>query len=134
VFVPYAVDNVYSVYERGGDLNTLREAPFFRRIRAWQDETGFARPACEVRNWLCPCPIRDDFDYLRRAAIETSARPINQAAADALKDPEYFARMEECAREYERLSARVWNEEFSERARGADAVGASQKHRCPLDS
>lgn len=112
VFVPYAVDNVYSVYERGGDLNTLREAPFFRKIRAWQDERGFARPAEEVRNWLCPCPIRDDFDFLRREALETGARPINKAAADALNDPGYRARMAEYAREYERLSSHLWEKEF----------------------
>jgi MoaA/NifB/PqqE/SkfB family radical SAM enzyme len=113
VFVPYAVDNIYSLYERGSDLNTLREAPFFRKIRTWQDEHGFARPAEEVRNWLCPCPIRDDFDYLRRAALETGARPVNEAAADALNDPEYRARLAEYAREYERLSSPLWEKEFA---------------------
>jgi MoaA/NifB/PqqE/SkfB family radical SAM enzyme len=118
VFVPYAVDNIYSVYERGDDLNTLREAPFFRKIRAWQDEAGFARSADKVRNWLCPCPIRDDFDYLRRAALETNARPINEAAADALKNPAFCKSMSECAGEYERLSSRLWEEEFAERPEG----------------
>ena len=118
VFVPYAVDNIYSVYERGDDLNTLRETPFFRKIRTWQDESGFARPADKVRNWLCPCPIRDDFDYLRRAALETAARPVNEPAADALKNPAFCKSMSECAREYERLSSRLWEEEFAERPKG----------------
>ncbi len=115
VFVPYAVDNVYSLYERGESLEALRNAPFFRRIRAWQDEYGFERPAAEVRNWLCPCPIRDDFAFLREAAIETKARPINEAAARALDDPGYQERMTAYAAKYRELADRVWKREFAER-------------------
>ena len=113
--MPYAVDNVYSLYERGENLETLRNAPFFRRIRAWQDEYGFERPAAEVRNWLCPCPIRDDFSFLREAAIETKARPINDAAARALDDPGYQERMTAYAAKYRELADRVWKREFAER-------------------
>ncbi len=115
VFVPYAVDNVYSLYERGESLEALRNAPFFRRIRAWQDEYGFERSAAEVRNWLCPCPIRDDFAFLREAAIETKARPINEAAARALDDPDYQKRMAAYAAQYRELADRVWEREFAER-------------------
>ena len=114
VFVPYAIDNIYSVYERGDNLETLRDAPFFRKIRSWQDEYGFARPAGEVRNWLCPCPIRDDFAYLREAVLETKARPINEAAAQALEDPGFRKWMVEYAGEYRRLSEPVWGGEFAE--------------------
>jgi MoaA/NifB/PqqE/SkfB family radical SAM enzyme len=115
VFVPYAVDNVYSLYERGESLEALRNAPFFRRIRAWQNEYGFGRPAAEVCNWLCPCPIRDDFAFLREAAIETKARPINEAAARALDDPDYQKRMAAYAAKYRELADRVWEREFEER-------------------
>lgn len=114
VFVPYAADNIYSVYERGGDLNTVLDAPFFRAIRAWQDEYGFARPAAEVQNWLRPCPIRDHFDDLRRTALETNARPINRAAAEALESRVYSGRMTECADGYRRLSAPLWESDFAE--------------------
>lgn len=114
VFVPYAVDNIYAVFERGGDLNTLLEAPFFRRIRDWQDTYGFTQPAEKVQNWLLPCPIRDDFEYLRKAALETNARPINKAAADALRDPGFCRHMTESAERYGRLSGRVWDREFAE--------------------
>ncbi|MDD4856821.1 MAG: radical SAM protein [Candidatus Krumholzibacteria bacterium] len=116
VFVPYAVDNIYSVYERGDDLNALREAPFFRKIRAWQDEYGFKQSADKVQNWLCPCPIRDDFDRLRDAALETNARPINEAAADALVNPDFRRRMAACAGEFKKMSAPVWEMEFSDSA------------------
>jgi MoaA/NifB/PqqE/SkfB family radical SAM enzyme len=114
VFVPYAADNIYSVYERGGNLNTLQDAPLFRNIQAWQDEYGFKQPAEGVRNWLCPCPIRDHFGYLRQAVIDTNARPINEAAADALNDPEFHRVMVEYAEKYEQLSAHVWDERFAE--------------------
>ncbi|UCF04853.1 MAG: radical SAM protein [bacterium] len=114
VFVPYAVDNIYSVYERGDDLNTLRETPFFRKIRAWQDGFGFKQPAEKVLNWFCPCPIRDHFGYLRRAALETKARPINKAAADALTDPDYQRIMIEYADKYAELSTPIWEEDFAE--------------------
>jgi len=114
VFVPYAVDNIYSVFERGDNLNTLLDAPFFRRIRAWQDEFGFAQPAEKVQNWLCPCPIRDHFDQLRDAALETNARPINEAAAHALKDPSFSRHMVESAKKYQRLSTQMWEEELAE--------------------
>jgi MoaA/NifB/PqqE/SkfB family radical SAM enzyme len=116
VFVPYAVDNIHSLFERGDNLDTLLETPFFRRIRAWQDEFGFAQPAGDVRNWLHPCPIRDDFEYLRRAAIETDARPINEAAAEALRNPDFRRRMAESAGEYACMSDRVWDREFAEPA------------------
>ena len=114
VFVPYAVDNIYSVYERGDNLNTLLETPFFRKIRAWQDEFGFLQPAAKIRNWLRPCPIRDHFESLRQAALDTNARPINEAAADALKEPSFCERMVECAEKYGRLSTPVWEKEFAD--------------------
>jgi MoaA/NifB/PqqE/SkfB family radical SAM enzyme len=126
VFVPYAVDNIHDVFARGGDLDTLREAPFFRKIRAWQDEYGFARPAEEVRNWLCPCPIRDDFDFLRGAALETNARPVNEAAAAALDDPGFGERMASYARGYAQLSAPLWEREFAGRRRGSASRGAGE--------
>jgi MoaA/NifB/PqqE/SkfB family radical SAM enzyme len=114
VFVPYAVDNIRDVYERGGDLNTLRDAPFFRKIRDWQDELGFKQPAEKVCNWLRPCPMRDHFDVVRRAARETGARPINEAAAEALNDPDYIRTMVDYAERYAELSDPVWEERFAE--------------------
>ncbi len=114
VFIPYAVDNIYSVYERGGDLNTALDAPCFRKIRAWQDEYGFARSAGEVRNWLRPCPIRDDFEELRRIVLESGARPVNDAAAGALEDREYRRIMADYAARYARLSDDQWRRELAD--------------------
>ena len=115
VFVPYAADNIYDVYARGDDLSSLLKTPFFRKIHDWQYEYGFGRPAEEVGNWLCPCPIRDHFDDLRTAAVSTGARPINEAAAEALEDPGYHRVMTEYAEEYRKLSDPVWQDEFEEK-------------------
>ncbi|RJR31076.1 MAG: radical SAM protein [Candidatus Latescibacterota bacterium] len=115
VFIPYAAGNIYSVYERGGNLDSLLETAFFRKLRAWQDEYGYARPPENVGNWLCPCPIRDNFDFLRRTAVETDARPVNAAAARALADPVHCARMSDFAGRYRRISAQLWDEEFAGR-------------------
>ena len=114
VFVPYAVDNIYSIYERGGNLDTVQEAPFFKKIQAWQNDYGFRQEAEHVQNWLCPCPMRDHFNTLRRAAIDTGARPINEAAAGALSDPEYRQAMEASARRYRELSASTWEDQFAD--------------------
>jgi MoaA/NifB/PqqE/SkfB family radical SAM enzyme len=114
VFVPYAVDNINDVYARGDDLDSLRESPFFRKIQKWQDAYGFRRPAEKTQSWLCPCPIRDHFGFLQRAALETNAKPINSAAAEALSDPEYHRIMVEYAKEFEKLSAPLWREQFAE--------------------
>ena len=64
--------------------------------------------------WLCPCPMRDHFSTLRRTAIETGARPINEAAADALNNPEYQQVMEAYADRYKELSTPVWDEQFAD--------------------
>lgn len=117
VFIPFAVDNIHDVYERGGTLETVRQAPFFRKIREWQDEVGYKRPAKEAANWLLPCPMRDHFDVLRRAAVETGARPMNEAAAQALADPAYGREMLRVAAAYEALSEPVWRNELAESPR-----------------
>jgi hypothetical protein len=68
----------------------------------------------KVQNWLRPCPIRDDFEYLRKAALETNARPTNRAAADALRDTDFRRQMVENAERYGCMSVRVWEREFAE--------------------
>jgi MoaA/NifB/PqqE/SkfB family radical SAM enzyme len=115
VFVPYAVDNIYSIYDRGGNLESIQEAPFFKRIQSWQDEYGFKQSAEGVHNWLCPCPMRDHFSTLRQAALETGARPLNRAAADALSNPGYQRALEAYADRYKQMSAPVWDDQFAER-------------------
>lgn len=111
-FVPYSTDNINEVYARGGDLNDVLDSPFFDRIRDWQDDYGFQQPADSVENWLCPCVIRDHFDVLKDAVLESGARPINDEAGIALEDPDYGRRMKEYGKRIRELTEPMWAEEY----------------------
>jgi len=125
VFVPYAVDNIYRLYERGGTISDILAAPFFQRIRQWQDDYGYRRPAAEVDNWLCPCAIRDHFDMLHRAAVETGARPISPEAAAALADPGFYEGLTGYARAVDAMTRPIWEAEYAEQAAPEAARAAS---------
>jgi hypothetical protein len=113
VFVPYAAANIHDVYAAGGNLDTVLEPPFFRRIREWQDRYGFRAPAHEAGNWLRPCPMRDHFEVVRSAALATGARPLNEAASAALADRSYGDCMADFAERYAGLCEGIWEREFS---------------------
>jgi MoaA/NifB/PqqE/SkfB family radical SAM enzyme len=111
-FVPYSTDNIYTIYSRGGDLNTALDSPLFRKIRSWQDEYGFARPACDVDNWLCPCVIRDHHEVLRQAVAESGAEPVNREAAVALQDDDYNRRLDRYGEQIKQLMDAIWKRDF----------------------
>lgn len=118
-FVPYSTHNIYDVFRSGGNLNTILHSPFFSRIRQWQDNYGYAKPAEGTGNWLCPCVIRDNFDVLLKAVQDTHARPIDEEAAAALSDPEYHAGMIAYGNEYNSLTETVWAERYLSGSREA---------------
>jgi len=111
-FVPYSVGNIYDVFRTGGNLNTIFQSEFFRRIRQWQNDYGYGQPAEKIDNWLCPCVIRDHFDVLFKAVKDTQAKPIDKEAADALADPGYRSGMIAYGNNYSRLSDKVWSEHY----------------------
>jgi len=114
VFVPYAVANIREVYARGGNLNDVLQAPLMVRIREWQNEYGYAQPAEQVHNWLCPCVVRDHFDVLHKAVLETGARPTTEGAAAAIHDPEFYRGMINYDRALEELTAPIWSRDYAE--------------------
>ena len=114
VFAPYAADNVHDLYARGDDLDAAIQSPFFRRIRKWQSDYGYDKPAHLIDNWLCPCPIRDHFDKFAEAVKQCSARPITEEAGQAVEDPEYYEGMVAYGKEMRRLTDPVWREKYSQ--------------------
>jgi MoaA/NifB/PqqE/SkfB family radical SAM enzyme len=126
-FVPYSTHNINEIYANGGHLNDLLDSPFFERIRTWQDGYGFRRSPASVDNWLCPCVIRDHFEVLKAAVEETGARPINEEAAIALKDPEYERRMKEYGRRIKELTDPIWEEEYLSYG-GGNGDGSDEVH------
>jgi len=112
-FVPYATDNIYTIYANGGTVTTALDSPLFRRIRAWQDRYGYTEPAERTGNWLCPCVIRDHFDVLREAVSCSNARPINEQAAAAMRDPAYCEGMVSYGRRIKKLTDPIWAQEYA---------------------
>jgi len=112
VFFPYSVHNIVEVYRSGGDLNTVLNAPFFKAIRAWQERYGFRKPAHEVGNRIAPCVIRDHHGIAREAVDRFDARPIDEAAGEALKDEEYFEGMVAYGEAVDRATRDIWENEY----------------------
>lgn len=122
-FVPYSTDNIHRIYRDGGDLNTAFDSPLFARIREWQDNYGFTQPGDRVSNWLCPCVIRDHFGVLKDAVMQSDARPINEPAAEALSDPDYWRGMVEYGKSIRRITDPIWEGEY---ANGQGCAGKEQ--------
>lgn len=114
VFIPYAVDNIKSVFARGENLNDILKTPLFKKIREWQDQYGFKRPAAQVHNWLCPCVMRDHFAFLKQNLMETKAQPINPEAAAALADVNYDQGMAKYDKDIERLTDPIWKTKYAD--------------------
>ncbi|MCD6415354.1 MAG: radical SAM protein [Planctomycetes bacterium] len=111
-FVPYATDNIYTIYANGGSVNTALDSPLFKQIRAWQDQYGYAEPGERTQNWLCPCVIRDHFQLLKEAVCDTRAKPINEEAAIALRDGDYCRGMAHYGQELKQLADPIWAEQY----------------------
>lgn len=112
VFTPYAAGNINHIYAAGGDLNTAIESPFFQKIRKWQKEYGFQKPAKDTGNWLCPCAIRDHFDVFAQTVTSCGGRPINAEAAQAINDPRYHQAMIDYGSKMANLTDEIWASEY----------------------
>ena len=107
VFVPFSPVNVNEIYSEGGNLNTIYDAPFFRRIRNWQKN--------EVDdNLLMPCLIRDHHKDLRQFIQEYEPDAIDSNAELTLVDPDYATAMDQYAEDYRSLSDPVWESAYLE--------------------
>ncbi len=111
-FIPYSTHNIFDVFGNGGNLDTILNSPFFKRIRQWQDEYGYAQSAENTGNWLCPCVGRDHFEVLLKTVQDTQAKPIDKEAVDALADTEYHNGMIDYGNNYDQLSRKVWQEHY----------------------
>jgi len=90
VFVPYSPVNINDAYRQGKKLDDILDEPFFRAIRQWQHAYGFLATKPEDHgNWLMPCIIRDHHADFRRILEMTEPDPEDEAALQALLDPNY---------------------------------------------
>jgi len=112
VFVPYSADNIVQIYESGGTLNDALNSPFFKAIRAWQDDYGYNKPPEEHGNWIRPCFIRDHHDIFLETVKKNNARPIDKDSMNALHDRNYHRGLVKYDEEMEKLSGDLWREHY----------------------
>ena len=111
-FIPYAAGSIHDVYARGGNLNDVLDAPFFKYIRRWQDAYGYVAHAQSPDNWLAPCIVRDHFGCLCASARLAHARPVDAAAAAALDDARFAAGMADYGKSYRGLVDPLWRSTY----------------------
>jgi MoaA/NifB/PqqE/SkfB family radical SAM enzyme len=112
VFLPYSTHNIIEVYKNGGDLNTVLFSPFFEAVRKWQKEYSYLKQAPYVGNQIRPCPIRDHYRVMHRLIQEMKAKPINEEAANALKDKDYYEKLSTYGDAVGRLTEPIWKKEY----------------------
>ncbi|RKX79618.1 MAG: radical SAM protein [Spirochaetes bacterium] len=122
VFFPYHVANIKEVYESGGDLTTVLMSGYFKKIRDWQDK--YLNKHGKVGNLFAPCPIRDHHEVAYETIIEFNAKPMDDDAAQAIKDEEYHKKMYEYNAKTNRLLGRIWEREVYA---GGDGNGDKRK-------
>ncbi len=114
VFVPYSAGNVRDVYERGGTLNDIWEAPLLHTIRRWQESYGQnGHPGSPHGNWLRPCPFRDHHRLFRKWVMAHTPTPEEQVAGDILEDEEFQNELARMADDFRQLSDPIWQREYS---------------------
>jgi MoaA/NifB/PqqE/SkfB family radical SAM enzyme len=127
-FVPYGTDNIHTIYQKGGTINTALASPFLKCIRDWQEQYGYAQPAEAVDNWLCPCVFRDHSEIIRKAIESTGAQPINSEAALALQDDAYWQGLALYGKEIMDLTKPIWAEQYVNKAPGSNVQYSSPEH------
>ena len=114
VFNPYKVGNIVEIYKQGGNLNTVLFSSFFKEIREWQEEYALKGPAHQMGNIIVPCPIRDHYETMYDLIQRTKAQPADEAAAQALQDPDYYEGLVEYGKKVKELTDVIWNKEYLE--------------------
>ncbi|MGQ9694009.1 MAG: radical SAM/SPASM domain-containing protein [Thermodesulfobacteriota bacterium] len=113
VFVPYSAGNIREIYARGGTIDDIYDASYFRAIRQWQWEyaLGKEKPE-ECGNWLIPCSFRDHYEIGKRLIEIYRPEPEDEAAGRALKDEAYSHKMIRYNKELSTLFDPIWEREY----------------------
>lgn len=110
VFMPYAVDNLYNIYERGDTLSAPLNSDLFSSVRRFQNNYLGWQTDKPTKNLFMPCPIRDHHSFARKVIGKSQVTPLDDDAAAAIEDQEYHRRMEEYDLQLHSLLDPRWNE------------------------
>lgn len=112
VFVPYAVEKIQDIYEKGGTLADAIQSQFFKNGRDWQKDMGFAKTDHRGEYLLMPCSIRDNYENFRKNILPPNAKGIDAEAGQALNDPEYEKAMIKYDQELARLTRKIYDRKY----------------------
>ena len=115
VFFPYALKNLYEMYEQGETITDVLETDYFQALRKWQFDYTGRDGTRKVQNLYMTCPIRDHHDFARGVIKAHQARPLDNDARDALEDAEYERRMVSYDHAVARLLDPKWEADVVER-------------------
>ena len=113
-FNPYTPLNINEVYENGGTLNDALRAPFFEAIRDWQNQYYLGKGVDQKGNIIMTCPIKDHYEMLRGLIDSYHPEPMDEAAAQALRDPEYKRGLMKYHNELAEATDPIWEREYLE--------------------
>jgi len=113
VFVPYSAANIHEIYSNGGTLDDIYDLPYFQAIRQWQWDYAFGKKRPEEHgNWLVPCSLRDHYGIGRELIEKYHPEPEDEAAADALRDGNYYEGMMVYDEDLYKVFDPIWQREY----------------------
>ena len=115
VFMPYSPVNIHDIYAQGQTLNEAWAQPFFAQVRAWQDEYSHEVKYAEDGrhgNWIMACPIRDHYAEFYEILKAYHPTPVDENAAAAMIDPEYYKGMDEYNKAVRALFEPIWTSKY----------------------
>lgn len=107
VFVPYYVDNIIDLYNKGKTLGDAILSDFMKNGQKWQHEYFNCH-----KNGLMPCSIRDHYDNFRKNILSKSAIGENIEAEEILHSSEYYEFMKKYDKELKLLTDKIWEKEY----------------------
>ncbi len=115
VFIPYYVDNIFEVYQRGGTLNDVLYSTFFKEIRKWQSQYAYGKPPQDQGNLILPCPIKDHHEAVYEILKNHSTiQPSDQPAKETQEDSSYHKGLMEYDQVLRRVMDPVWEKEYKQ--------------------
>ncbi len=113
VFIPYYVDNICEIYQRGGTLNDVLYSTFFKEIRKWQSQYAYGKPPQEQENLILPCPIKDHHEAVYEILKSHSTiQPSDPLAKEAKEDISYHQGLTEYDQVLRQVMDPIWERDY----------------------
>jgi len=113
VFIPYSVGNIKTdFFDKGKTLDDVLKTPFFTKLRKWQENYSYKKPAESAGNEIVPCPIRDHHNEFIQIAREASAKPVDKTAERSFKDEKFINDLTEIGKKAREATEDIWKKEY----------------------